>query len=170
VAATLAAVLAGCGGSRTVHFPVDHAKPLPTLTADELNSMCNEMVGEAKDAFSVSCLAQAVTKKFAAGGSEQACQTAYQECMGKLQTTQLDCKLADTSKLQSCNVTVGEYETCTNDMLAYIDRMSSKMSCSMSMEDLLSLQKEMENGSPQPASCKALAPKCPEIFGADDGN
>jgi hypothetical protein len=38
----------------------------------------------------------------------------------------------------------------------------------MSMADLQSLEGELKNG--QPASCTALAPKCPELFGEDDSS
>ncbi len=101
-------------GSRKIDFPVDSGKEISTLTADDLQAMCNAMKDSAKDGMEVVCLLQGVSLKLKPDGSEQACQTKVASCLAELAAKPLDCNLVKPSMLEGCTATVGEYEKCLN--------------------------------------------------------
>jgi hypothetical protein len=155
-------------GSRAVDFPVDSGKEMSTLTADELQAMCNAMKDSAKDGMEVVCLLQGVSLKFKPDGSEQACQTKVTSCLAELSAKTLDCNLVKPSMLEGCTATVGEYEKCLNDSLELATDLKSKLSCSMSLSDMMDLAQKMQAMQQMPSSCQTVVAKCPKLLSQTD--
>jgi hypothetical protein len=77
-----------------------------------------------------------------------------------------DCATA-SSDLKDCNATVGELNTCLADQVAAAKSLYATFDTAC---DGLTLSgDEMKAPSfEQPASCKALASKCPKLAGSQD--
>jgi hypothetical protein len=162
--ALLVVGIASCGGPKKVSFPVDDAKVLSTVSAADLQAMCESVIVYAKDAFDMACLAKGIAAKLKAGGTDQACQTAIAACQAELQSKPLSCKLADPKQLEGCTATVAEYETCINDALAMLYKLQGRLSCSLSAADVASLAAEMQSLQSLPPSCQSFAQKCPKVM------
>ena len=154
--------LGACGGGRQVNFPVDDSKVISTLSAAELQSMCDAMMDSAKYALDVACLSKGIAAKLKAGGTEQDCKTALDACRAEVATTTLACGLTQPGAVDGCNATVGEYELCLNDSLALAQQLQSKLSCSSSLTDLQNLATQLGT---TPASCTTFKAKCPKGMG-----
>ena len=160
--------LSSCGGPKKVDFPVDDGKTLATLSPADYQAMCVSVLDYAQDAFELVCLSEGLAAKFQPGASEQACQTAVASCQAEYAAKPPNCELADTKALAGCAATVGEYEACLNDMLAMMDKVQGRMSCSISMSDMQQLAVEMQNMQTQPPSCQAVGAKCPGLTGGGE--
>ena len=68
---------------------------------------------------------------------------------------------ADIDRLDSCDITVGEYEACANAIISQMDAMLGQISCSSTLEELQALQGL--NSYVLPEVCKRLDERCPGI-------
>ena len=149
--------LAACGGSGGASFPVDGSKQLSSLTADEVQKICDEMkrVTDARFTQHDICMASAVVTKIIVKGDAQKCKTTYDACMQKPVT--YSCSLVGSKALASCAATVDEFERCYNDMLAPAETFYNSMSCSMTDADFKQAAPTL------PSSCKSLESTCPGL-------
>jgi hypothetical protein len=160
---SLVMAAAACGGGAPqIHFPVDGAKVISTLSAAELQAMCDASLASAKYAFELACINKGLAAKFKAGGTEQACQAAVESCRAELSTAKLSCQLTKPGAVEGCAATVGELEVCMNDSLLLVDELMGKISCASSQADVQSLSTQY--GS-TPPSCSAVKAKCPKLTG-----
>lgn len=166
VAALCFGVLAACGDDEG---GVPSNKKVSELTPAQWTSWCEANAGAfAKDVKQASCTMAGLSVKQSGQGT---CEAARDACLAK-DVEGIDCKSAPVARdggVGNCSATVGEMQKCYDDLVAAIRPVLSGLSCSSNLIDLASKLQSL--GNLEPASCKAVASKCPEFntgFGGDD--
>jgi hypothetical protein len=169
-------LLGACGGGSTpssMSSGLDSGKVASSLSASEQKTLCTR----ANDYF-MSLLSKGDTCKMAGllgaalGGGDSSlsdmkstCSSMYNLCMqgGEMEEVDKTKTLSDCTKgISDCSATVGEIETCFNDTgAAYKAAMAELPSCSQITE--ATMNSTSTSASADPASCKALETKCPNL-------
>jgi hypothetical protein len=170
-------LLGACGGSggstpRSLSSGLDSGKVASSLSAAEQNTLCTRA-----NEYFMSLLSKEDTCKMAgllgaalSGGdsslseAKSACSGMYNLCMqGAEEKVDNTKTLNDCTKgLSDCSATVGEIETCLNDSGAATKAAMAELpSCSQITE--ATLNSTFTPASTEPASCKSLQTKCPNL-------
>jgi len=166
------ACLPACGGGDSsggkVNYSVDDSKQVSQVSDAEAVAMCKQTMEALEKAVpkSASCTLSGLFVASLAGGDKKVCQETYDECMKKPDEPDDEdtCKLDDEdSKLTDCPVTVGEFEKCINDTIAAVHDVYDGLSCDTDPKSLEDIGDDLE-----PASCKAIEAKCPELAEDDE--
>jgi hypothetical protein len=99
------------------------------------------------------------------GGSELACDIAYDTCVDT--EFELDIEeffscddfIGDSDDVGDCDATVGEVDTCVQDLLKTFEDIADSISCADNSSDDLEDILDFEN----PASCEALGDDCLDL-------
>ena len=156
----LAMAASSCGG-RAVDFPVADNTPVGDVTVSEAKAICRQIIETVNDEVAN---AKCIVEGLQALGKGGNCEQAKRECLaepGALVDIDKACNEVDETsiaKLKQCDLTVGEYENCINDMVDDVRGASSGVSCSMSLEAFSKLKPPTT-----PASCTAIVGRCPDI-------
>ena len=166
----LAAIGATCGGDgATFSSGLEKGAELGTLSPGDADKLCqalnnwmqNEFAGEIKE---LTCRGTGIAAgSFAGGGSaaqqQAACKAAYDQCLK--QPSEAPKSSTCDKPSASCKATVGELESCINDMSPLLQQVISsfptcdKLGTSGGTAPPTDLQ--------PPASCKTLETKCPDM-------
>jgi hypothetical protein len=164
-----AAVGATCGGDgSSFSSGVDKGAQLGSLSAGDAQKLCDSLSTWTKDNFAPQI--KEITCRFAgflasSGGSgsaaekQAACTTTYDQCMKQpaQETGTATCEKPSTS----CKATVGEYESCINDMAPMVDQFLSAIpTCAQAGSG--GTVTPPTNIQP-PASCTTVQSKCAEL-------
>jgi len=129
------------------------------LTPAEQTAFCTEFVGyfdaHVSDAglIKVGCYFLGIS--FAQDAAS--CNELAKSCISSPDSepsNKVDC---DSGRLADCTATVQELETCYTDTVTALKGLASTISCSMTPEQLSSLEDK-------PASCALVETKCPKLF------
>ncbi|AKU96504.1 hypothetical protein AKJ09_03168 [Labilithrix luteola] len=191
VLASLLAIAGGCssgseGGSGAgAVSSVDSSKRVDSLSDAEAKQYCEDGQSyttsqmKALDTKRIGC---GFTAQFTAGIGAQSdadaqakCRTQFDECMNKPDDAgdagTGDAETDDScasfkNQTQGCSATVGEMNQCVADQIAALKALAGKDFCA----DAKVRTQSDQPGSPvaTPASCTALASKCPSLFGGTD--
>jgi hypothetical protein len=150
-----------CGGT-SYDSGVDDSKQVKDLDASDAAAICAAAEETSKSFFEDHkgglCKFAGVFAAF--GGGEAACEAAVTECEKQEPDTTSDASCEPI--VADCDATVGEVEACFNDSLevvgSFFDELDSK-SCG----ELLADSSESSLDITEPASCTALAAKCPSL-------
>lgn len=156
----------GCASDVTFTSGVDGAKKVSDVTPDEAQTICDnaeatarEFVEDSKAGFCA--LAGGVAGVF--GGGEAACEVARASCESQEpEITENTCN-ADVMA-PDCEATIAELEACYNDSLESLQTVFDELggkSCAELIADSGSGDALGNVGTP--ASCTALASKCPGL-------
>jgi hypothetical protein len=147
---------------------VSDSATLASLSASEQTKVCNSLQSKFSavevDTTKLSCTLSGVT--FAQGDAAQ-CATLRDSCVdaakdAPAETTDLGCGSQD-GELEDCgDVTVGELNDCMDELTAAVRSISSKLTCSASAADLMSVM-DLDT----PAACKKLEARCPAFAEMD---
>lgn len=158
-----------CGDSgRSVDFPVPDDTPVSELTVTDMQQICLQALTQVQGAtYDLQCIIAGLSAKYSGEGTcEEARSSCLAENAGELSEIEQSCYEIDESSLgdlQSCDVTVGEYERCVNAALAVLDAVFGQVNCSSTPEQLQGL------GEPDlPAECVVLEQKCSALGLGDD--
>jgi hypothetical protein len=176
----LAVASAGCGsdddspgngggdGVGAIVSGLPATKPVNTLTTSEVTQLCMAVVDSSKSS-SVregTCKALGVLRATLEAGFMLAntdaelrlsCATGYEECMKDMEGG--SCEAAPAS----CTITVAEFEKCASDQNAAIIALGAAVpACATLTRAALSTAPSV-TALEEPASCKALAPRCPGL-------
>lgn len=136
------------------------AKKLSDLTQTEAKEVCmkygpqfNELMNEGV------CLGISIMMT---GGDEALCDAALDSCLVDAAKEPDDsCDDLIVADVKDCDVTVAEWETCMSDTLKLYEGAFDGYECGM---DPTLLEGEGEEEPDDPASCKALEAKCPQMM------
>jgi hypothetical protein len=147
----LALVSPACGGDDG--SGVDPDKTFDQVSAGEANDICEwvaDLVSES-DAKQVACYLVGIVTEQLGGGD---CDQVADACLADTTPAQAGCSVT-TQELPECasTVTVGEVETCLEDVASQIASLADTISCDSSLAEL-----------EDPASCVAIDEKCPDLL------
>jgi hypothetical protein len=162
------ALAVGCSGT-SFESGVDGTKKASELSDADVQAICQaaeetsqKFAEDNKDAFCKLSGAFAGALAGALGGGDPVavCESAVSDCKSKPLTTEPS---TCNPKLDDCDVTVGEIESCFNDSLDAAETYFADYK-SKSCADLLA-QTSGENtlNFMEPASCAAIEQRCPNI-------
>lgn len=162
ILAAIAAASFACGGGTSFSSGVDSSKQVKDLSDSDAQTLCKnaeetakEFTENNKDGFCK--LAGVFAGAF--GGGAAACESAVTQCKDAEPTTSTNtCEPIVTD----CEATIGEIEDCYNDSLEATEKALDEIA-SKSCEELLSGSSLPGSDVQAPASCTALAEKCPSL-------
>jgi hypothetical protein len=170
--------LAGCGGSDdsgevTTGLPASQA--LSDVTVEDATRGCEHMKGAIETRFNPTTMKPKVCTMVAVqlSTTESACTSLRDQCLQQDSSAsggdpsdeasfadQLDCSGTSVNQWDGCAATVGEMETCLNDMLDAVDVMLNTYTC----KDAGKVEGDLEFSEPAtPSSCQSLQTKCPNL-------
>jgi hypothetical protein len=170
----LATLVTGCSSSGDLgsfSSSLDSQRTVAGLSTDERKTLCDEMTafysrsGTAADLSELDCRANSSVGIHEAGDTSQtdadvrgACQEEYDRCEASSDPNAGSCSLPT-----GCPATVAEVAACVND----ISRWTAGALAATPTCDTLTVAKLEARGNsnpepPLPASCLALAQKCPD--------
>lgn len=170
----------GCGSDSdspsTSASGINPSRPANSLTDTEVKQLCKAVDGFFNEPAlnEVGCKVSSVIAAalFAAGGTDaelqMTCSSAYDECIkgdgkespGAGASTSGQCKKPSAS----CTATVGEIEQCLADMKTSFANLGKSLpACNTLTKASLSQGSLSSAEPPEPASCKTLEKKCPDI-------
>ncbi len=134
------------------------------LSGEELQQMCDDYTEAVVKAVNQEffCTMGAIAAAAELGGSELACATAYDTCIDmefELDVEEFfSCEdiIDDYDEVGDCEATVGEVDTCVQDILKLFEDIADSISCTDYSSDDLEDIFDFEN----PASCEALGDEC----------
>lgn len=186
-----AVVMAACSSSSSSSgsgavSSIDPSKQAGSLSDAEKTQYCKDVIAYSKahtseaDSKKLACFSQAQLSLYAGGSVPKSdadlqakCKSAYTDCLAKPVATADagasqggDCSTA-SKDLANCTATIGELNTCMQDTLAATNAAYATFdtACDKIQLDGGGLDK---SSFQQPASCKALASKCPAFAATDD--
>lgn len=180
VAAFIACSSGGSGGGGGGGGPttsVDSSKTGANLSDTEAKQYCEDL-----QAYQKAQISEDEQKKFSCGFTAQLlasftakddaeaqskCKSELDKCLAKPPTAADAGSTADAcesfmQRLKSCNATVAELNQCTGDSTAQLKSLATKDFCADAKADAGFASSPLLQ---QPESCKALASKCPSLFG-----
>ncbi|GEM_PF-5884616 len=187
VSVVVVAVVAACDDdSGTVNSGVpalagETTKPVNQVTEQEAKDWCESYKVKAAAMYDTTtqCELAGLMVAMMAGGQDIAtqCNAVKDQCLanpgeylegGDEPTDDLDCDGAMTEDLKDCDATVGEFNACFDALVVDGQKVMNKISCNMSMEDMMAMQEYSEFGPEQIPACKPLMDKCPELFEGEE--
>jgi hypothetical protein len=158
------------GGSDSI-TSVDSSKKVEDLSGEELQQLCEDYTDALVKAVSQEffCTMGAIAASAELGGSELACDIAYDTCIDM--EFELDIEeffscddfIGDSDDVGDCDATVGEVDTCVQDLLKTFEDIADSISCADNSSDDLEDILDFEN----PASCEALGDDCLDLDDID---
>jgi hypothetical protein len=170
----VAAMVTGCSSSADLgsfSSSLDSQRTLDGLTTEESSTLCNEILsfetrsGMQADIMELDCRANASVGIHAPGDTSQtdadvraACKEEYDLCKASYQISAGTCASPPTN----CSATVAELVACVNDMFRWTESaLADTPMCNAITVAELDARGSSNVEPPQPASCLALAQKCP---------
>ncbi len=124
---------AACGKVPTVDFGPDKGTTVTELDAGALRKAWHEGVRAFEQVVDVDgyCTMRGVFRKYDRDGDVMVCRALYDACMEKGTVDLPTRTYADwiDSLSESCEATVGQVESCTNDMLKVLDSALKSIDC-----------------------------------------
>ena len=180
LALLLAVALAGCGDDKSsaLSTGVDRNKPLGTVTPSEAQAICNATQTWTNQTITrdkqqqVTCrvtsnaIAALSARPAVMGGPavtdaqlQMTCQAAYAACTMRPAPEPGNTPPTCQAFPASCTATVGEYETCLNDVPPFLDMtLATLPTCEMLTR--ISILSVLNLPNTLPASCKTFQSKC----------
>lgn len=163
------ALAVGCGGDVTYKSGVDGSKTAAELSDADVQAICTaaKETGEKfaennKDALCnlTGGVAGALAGALGGGDPVAACEMAVSDCKSKaFVPEETECN----PRLEGCNVTVAELETCFNDTLAATEKVMDTLAALTCTELTSQNSSNALDQYVEPASCVAIEQKCPDI-------
>lgn len=167
----------GAGGGSGPTTSVDSSKTGASLSDTEAKQYCEDV-----QAYQKAQLSEDEQRKYTCGFTAQIlasfgakddaeaqakCRSELDKCLAKPPTTADAGSTADAcasfaQRLKDCNATVAELNQCSGDSTAQLKSFASKDFCAEAKADAGFASSALLQ---QPESCKALASKCPSLFG-----
>lgn len=146
---------------------VDSSKKIEDLSGEELQQLCDDYTDALVKALDQQfmCTMAAIAASAELGGSKLACEVAYDTCVDMELEIDVEeffsCEdiIDDSDEVDDCDATVGEVDTCVQDLLKVFDDIADSLSCSDSSSEGLEDILDVEN----PASCEALGDDCLDL-------
>lgn len=170
--------LGACGGSDsngTYSSGVDKAKAGSSMTTDEQSKFCSSAFRYTMSAMSKESMCKVTAVGLSAialmddkatnATLQAACKSTFDGCMADSKTVPTEPSASDmkdcTLEIAACSATTAEIEACINDYTTEVNKvMGAIPSCSALTLTSASMD---EPKTAEPASCKALATKCPAL-------
>jgi len=188
VSLVVVAVVAACDDdSGTVNSGVpllsgDTAKPVNEVTTQEAKAWCESYKAKASEMYDTTtqCEIAGLMVAMMAGGADIAtqCNAVKEQCLANPgeyleeqdddPAAEIDCDGTMNDDLKDCDATVGEFNACYDALIVEGQKVMNKISCNMSMEDMMAMQDFSEFGPEQVPACKPLMDKCPELFEGEE--
>ena len=171
-------VLGACGGgdsNGTYSSGVDKSKAGSSMTTDEKSKFCSSAIRHSMSAVSKESMCKVMAVAFSAivlldnkatnATLQSACKSTFDGCMADSKTVSTEPSASDmkdcATEVAACRATTAEIEACINDYTVEVNKvMGAIPSCSALTLTSASMD---EPKTAEPASCKALATKCPTL-------
>lgn len=160
----------GCSSDVTFTSGIDGTKKVSDVSMDEAKSICEAASETAEEFFEANkdgfcafgaALTGSLGAGFGGGDAVALCEVALAECKSATPTTETTTCNAE-AVAANCSATVAELETCYNDSLDTLSTFFGELagkSCSELTSESTNVSFDFSN----PASCTALAEKCPDL-------
>ena len=166
------------GGSNANVPPIstDTTKPLSEVTTAEAKTWCEKYKAEMGNVMSTETqceLAGLGVSAMTGTLDPAACEAAKKACIANPSqyldsdssgSSDMDCDSLATEDMKDCDATVAEFDSCMDAMMSETQSVTDKISCSMSLEQLMSLQSLSGLSPDKIPACAPLMEKCPQIF------
>ena len=153
---TLTLALA-CSKPPTVDFGPDKQSLVTELEASSVTKAWYQGVRAFEQVVDLDgyCMMRGVFRKYSRNGDTNACQGLYKGCLdaGKVDLPKETYEDWQIALSESCEATVGQLETCTNDALKQLDKALSSISCNTPPQML-------DHKLQVPESCHLLERSC----------
>ncbi len=146
-----------CSKTPTVDFGPDKQSKVTELEASAITRAWFQGVRAFEQVVDLDgyCMMRGVFRKYSRNGDTSACQALYKGCLetGKVDLPTETYEDWQIALLESCEATVGQLETCTNDALKQLDKALSSISCNTPPQML-------DHKLQVPESCRLLEQSC----------
>jgi hypothetical protein len=146
-----------CSKPPTVDFGPDKQSKLTELDAATITKAWYEGVRAFEQVVDLDgyCMMRGVFRKYSREGDTNACQALYKGCLhgGQVDLPKETYEDWQIALSESCEATVGQLETCTNDALKQLDKALSSISCNTPPQML-------DHKLQVPESCRLLEQSC----------
>lgn len=146
-----------CSKPPTVDFGPDKQSKVTELEASAITSAWFHGVRAFEQVVDLDgyCMMRGVFRKYSRDGDTNACQALYKGCLetGKVDLPKETYEDWQIALSESCQATVGQLETCTNDALKQLDKALSSISCNTPPQML-------DHKLQVPESCRLLEQSC----------
>lgn len=153
-------MVAGCGGG-SFGTDVPPETVFDEASPDELEDLCVAISNEMLDLVS-----GPLTRTFctAAGVAVQSdiirCSDVRRECIEEAEDPEVtDCDNIDADAFDACDTTVGEVETCMNQLRANVQAIENQVSCNLEADEL----DDIDADDILPAACAEIGEECPAL-------
>jgi hypothetical protein len=169
--------LGGCGGSSDsdgrprVDTGLPETKQLGELDDTEAGQACNATASALSAEFSAARQLEyfCTTLALVTTQTSTTCESQKNDCVQNppdsfvAEDISFDCSTATASGLEGCQATVGELETCTEDLVIQTRTSLSIFNCSLAGDPEALEQAAMSVPEERPPTCQSISETCPTL-------